>query len=67
MLGFKVEKIEKVFSEITQLFKTYQVEPFFGVDCVFEEAEKNLEEVTIPRVEDTLLIEETGYEDAIKA
>ena len=67
VLGFKVEALEKVFTEITQLFETYSQQPFFGVDCVFEEAEKNIDEVTIPREEDTIDIVETGYEQQITA
>ena len=41
--------------------------PFFGVECVFEETEKNIDEVTIPRVEDNLEIVETGYEEHVRA
>jgi len=67
VLGFKVEKIEEVFTEVSQLFKTYIAQPMFGVECVFEEQEKNIDEVTIPRVEDNLEIVETGYEEHVRA
>ena len=67
VLGFKVEKLEEVFQEVTRLFKTYMAQPFFGVECVFEESEKNIDEVTIPRVEDKLEIVDTGYEEHVRA
>lgn len=54
VLGFRVEQFEDVFTEINQLFQTYIAKPFFGVESVFEEAEKNLDEVTIPRQEDQI-------------
>ncbi len=41
--------------------------PFFGVESVFEEAEKNIEEVTIPRQEDQIQIVDTGYEETVRA
>ena len=41
--------------------------PSFGVECVFEEQEKNIEEVTIPRIEDNLEIVDTGYEEHVRA
>ena len=34
---------------------------------MFEEAEKNISEVTIPRVEDDIELVETDYETSIKA
>ena len=49
VLGFKVEEVEEVYTEINRLFQAYIATPFFGVESVFEEAEKNLDEVTIPR------------------
>lgn len=39
VLGFKVDKLEEAFTEISQLFKTFTADPFFGVECVFEDAE----------------------------
>ena len=67
VLGFKVEEVEKVQDEINRLFLTYTEMPFFGVESVFEEAEKNIEEVTIPRQEDQIQIVDTGYEETVKA
>jgi len=67
VLGFRVEKLEEAYAEICQLFQTYIKLPFFGVECVFEEMEKRLDEVTIPRVEDKLDIIDTGYEQNINA
>lgn len=63
VLGFKVEQLEAAYSEISNLFNTYMQKPFFGVECVFEEMEKNLDEVTIPREEDQMEIVDTGYEE----
>ena len=54
VLGFKVEQIEEVYTEINKLFQISLLQPFFGVESVFEEAEKNLDEVTIPRQEDQI-------------
>ena len=34
---------------------------------MFEEAEKNLDEVTIPRQEDQIEIVDTGYEETVRA
>jgi len=52
VLGFKVEQIEEVYTEINRLFQAYIAQPFFGVESVYEEGEKNISEVTIPRQED---------------
>ena len=52
VLGFKVEQIDEVYTEINRLFQAYIASPFFGVESVYEEAEKNISEVTIPRQED---------------
>ena len=52
VLGVKVEEVEEVFTEINRLFQAYSANPFFGVESVFEESEKNIDEVTIPRQED---------------
>jgi len=54
VLGFKVDAIEEVYTEINRLFQAYTAAPFFGVESVFEEAERNIEEVTIPRQEDQI-------------
>lgn len=54
VLGFKVEQVEEVFTEINRLFQAYLAQPFFGVESVFEEAERNIDEVTIPRQEDQI-------------
>ena len=62
VLGFRVEKLEEVYTEVCNLFKTYSQSPVFGVECVFEEVEQNIEAVTIPRAEDNLEIIETGYD-----
>ena len=62
VLGFRVDKLEEVFNEVNNLFKTYSQSPVFGVDCVFEDVEQNLEAVTVPRQEDNLEIIDTGYD-----
>ena len=63
VLGFQLPKLEECFTEINQLFRTYSVQPFFGVESVFEDIEKNLDEVTIPQIEDKVDIVDTGYEE----
>jgi Bardet-Biedl syndrome 5 protein len=69
VLGFKIDgdAIESIYTEITQLFQTFTQQPNFGVECIFEETEKNISEVTIPRVEDDIEVVETDYESNIKA
>lgn len=64
VLGFKVDgdQIEHIYEEISTLFKTFVSQPNFGVECKYEEMEKNLEEITIPRIEDDINVIETGYE-----
>ena len=62
VLGFRVDKLEEVYTEILNLFKTYSQSPIFGVECTFEDVEQNIDSVTIPRAEDNLEIIETGYE-----
>ena len=67
VLGFKVEQVDEVYTEINRLFQAYIASPFFGVESVYEEAEKNISEVTIPRQEDQIQIVDTGYEETVKA
>jgi Bardet-Biedl syndrome 5 protein len=62
ILGFKVDKLEEAYTEVSNLFKTYSISPVFGVECTFEDVEQNLEAVTIPRAEDNLEIIDTGYD-----
>ena len=63
VLGFRVENLEEVFTEVSNLFKTYSQAPVFGVDVVFEDTEQNLDAMTVPRIEDNLEIVETGYQN----
>lgn len=67
VLGFRLENIEPVYEELQQLFQTYIRRPYFGVECVFEGAEQNLDKVTVPALEDSMEIVETGYEDQVQA
>ena len=39
ILGFRVKNLEEVYTEITNLFKTYSQNPIFGVDVAFEDVE----------------------------
>jgi hypothetical protein len=61
VLGFRIDDLEKAYEEISQLFKTYSVNPVFGVEKTFEEIEKNISDVTIPQVEDKVDIVEDEY------
>ena len=61
ILGFRVENVEEVYQEATNLFKTYSQNPMFGVEVSFEDADTNIASVTIPQVEDNLEIIDTGY------
>lgn len=61
ILGFRVENVEEVYQEATNLFKTYSQNPMFGVEVQFEDVDTNIASVTIPQVEDNLEIIDTGY------
>ena len=61
ILGFRVDNMQEVYTEITNLFKTYSQNPNFGVEVAFEDVETNISAVTVPRVEDNLEIIDTGY------
>lgn len=61
VLGFKVDKLEEVYTEVSNLFKTYSVNPVFGVEVTFDDVEQNIDAVTVPRLEDNLEIIDTGY------
>eukprot|EP00347_Sterkiella_histriomuscorum_P021470 403333868 len=65
VLGFKVDQLEEVFTEVLNLFKTYSQNPFFGVQVQFEDSDQNIDAVTIPRQEDNLEIIDTGYSSFI--
>lgn len=61
VLGFRVENLEEAYTEVSNLFKTYSQNPVFGVEVTFEEADSNIDNVTVPRIEDNLEIVDTGY------
>lgn len=57
--------MEEAYTEICQLFKTFIMKPYFGVECVYEDADT--EQVAMPAVEDNLEIVDTGYEHNLNA
>ena len=61
ILGFRVENLEEVYTEITNLFKTYSQNPVFGVEVAFDDVDTNINAVTVPIVEDKVEIIDTGY------
>ena len=61
ILGFRVENLEDVYTEVTNLFKTYSANPLFGVEVSFEDIEANADPVVVPKIEDNLEIIDTGY------
>jgi hypothetical protein len=61
ILGFRVENMEEVYTEILNLYKSYSANPVFGVEIAFEDVENNNEQVQVPKVDDNLEIIETGY------
>jgi Bardet-Biedl syndrome 5 protein len=61
ILGFRVENLDEVYTEVTNLFKIYSQNPVFGVEVQFEDVETNISAVTVPKVEDNLEIIDTGY------
>lgn len=56
ILGFRIDNLDEVYTEITALYKVYTQTPVFGVECTFEDANNDIESVTIPRVEDNIEI-----------
>jgi hypothetical protein len=62
VLGFRVENIDQVFSEIASLFNTFKSKPVLGVQTFFDESEVDISKVTIPREEDSMQIVDSGYE-----
>jgi Bardet-Biedl syndrome 5 protein len=70
VLGFQVVdagQLEGIYEEMTTLFRAFVQQPNFGVECKFEEGDKKIEEVTVPRVEDDIHVVETGYEQTVSA
>ena len=65
VLGFKVDQLEEVYTEVLNLFKTYSQNPIFGVEVTFEDSEQNIDAVTIPRQEDNLEIIDNEYKGFI--
>lgn len=61
ILGFRVENLEEVYTEINNLYKTYSTNPMFGVEVAFEDVDNNNDQVQVPKVEDNLEIIDTGY------
>lgn len=47
-MGFRVENLEDVYTEVNNLFKTYSASPNFGVDVTFEDVDTNNDYVTVP-------------------
>jgi len=62
VLGFRVEDIPSIFTEIESLMNSHIAKPIFGVQCNFDDVETNIDKVTIPREQDKMEIIETGYE-----
>lgn len=62
VLGFRVEDIPAIFTEIESLMNSHIAKPVFGVQCNFDDVETNIDKVTIPREQDKMEIIETGYE-----
>lgn len=63
ILGFRVEQLEEVFTEITNLFKTYSQNPVFGVEVAFDETDGGGESAAAKKFEDTMEIIDTGYDN----
>ena len=63
VLGFKVNEVEEAYAAICTAFTQFLKEPYFGVECVFEEADapKKAPEVVHLKA-DIIEVVETGYE-----
>lgn len=62
VLGFRVENVDQIYDELSSLFKICQNKPSYGVQCFFEDAQTNIDLITIVREEDKMDIVDTGYE-----
>ncbi len=65
VLGFRVDKLDEAFTEMSSLFQTFIKQPQFGVECTYEDA--NQTTAAIPVIEDSIQIVETGYESNVNA
>ena len=64
VLGFRAEKLDAIYGEVSKLFNIYSVQPIFGVDISSE----NKDADKVPEFkEETMEIVETGYEAGTKA
>lgn len=59
VLGFKVDNLDEVYTEVSNLFKTFSLNPIFGVENTFEDVEQNIDTITMPRIEDKIEIIDT--------
>jgi Bardet-Biedl syndrome 5 protein len=69
-LGFTVtpaERMEEVYREIRMLWTTFSDNPIFGVDFDVEEHVESIAEVTVPRREDDVEIDDEEVSDALAA
>ena len=64
MLGFRAEKLDAIYLEVSKLFNIYTANPIFGVEITVEPKSSAM----MPEMrEETLEIVETGYEAGAKA
>jgi Bardet-Biedl syndrome 5 protein len=64
VLGFRAEKLDVIYLEVSKLFNIYTANPIFGVEINVEPKSSAM----IPEMrEETLEIVETGYEAGAKA
>lgn len=68
VLGFKVNEVEEAFGQIVKTFTEYLKDPYFGVECVYEDADapKKGPEV-IQFKADIVEVVQTGYEENVAA
>mmetsp|Transcript_21832 Transcript_21832/g.21124 ORF Transcript_21832/g.21124 Transcript_21832/m.21124 type:complete len:349 (-) Transcript_21832:87-1133(-) len=71
ILGFRidpVEKLEEIFKELKTLHEVFSKNPIFGVEFAFENEAPNLDQLSLPRVEeDTELVEDQEDVHALAA
>ena len=64
VLGFRTEKLDAIYGEISKLFNIYSLQPIFGVDISLQHKEA----AQLPEIrEETMEIIDTGYEAGAKA
>ena len=68
VLGFKVNEVEEAYAAICNQFTQFIKQPYFGVECVYEEADSQKRAPEVVQIKaDIIEVVETGYEQSLAA